>query len=166
MFCEGLLTPHPRWTEGLHPAWQGIEASCERRPDGRPRGSVGRPATTAFSVFSFQKSQQHKTPANNVSGSEAPSGSSNRVNGAALVRSAAHVGTRSDDLSTAYSLLRAVLWSERRRQELDCNAIDISVSRSSGLFVVITESSGRVLVSRPRTSPALANHVTNYLDSG
>ena len=52
-----------------------------------------------FSVFSFRKSQQHKTPANNVSGFEAPSGSSNRVKGAALVWSAAHVGTRSSPLA-------------------------------------------------------------------
>ena len=33
-------------------------------------------------------------------------------------------------------------------------------------FVAITDSSGRVLVSRPRPSLALVNHVTNFLDSG
>ena len=33
-------------------------------------------------------------------------------------------------------------------------------------FVAITDSSGRVLVSRPLPSAALADHVTKYLDSG
>ena len=33
-------------------------------------------------------------------------------------------------------------------------------------FVAITDSSGRVLVSRPLPSAALADHVTNFLDSG
>ena len=48
-------------------------------------GSVRRSPSSQFSVFSFQKLQQRKTPANNVSGLRQPSGSSNRVKGVALV---------------------------------------------------------------------------------
>ncbi|MEZ6035766.1 MAG: hypothetical protein R3C17_21925 [Planctomycetaceae bacterium] len=42
----------------------------------------------------------------------------------------------------------------------------ISAPSAPAKFVAITDSSGRVLVSRPRPSTALADHVTNYLDSG
>ena len=54
MLCEGLLTPHLRWTEGLRPARPVNTVPCERRPDGRASGSVGRPATT-----NVQRSNPH-----------------------------------------------------------------------------------------------------------
>ena len=58
-----------------------------------------------------------------------------------LLRSAAYVGTRSGDLSSACALRRAVWWRERRRQEMDFNAISLSVSRSSGLADLSTKVS-------------------------
>ena len=57
---RGLLTPHPRWTEGLHPAWLGIAAPCERRPNGRTSGSVGRTATTESNRNSSQNNDDNR----------------------------------------------------------------------------------------------------------